>query len=90
MDRFYSGNSYATGLRLGLWGWCDWPCHEPTQGVARMSVKHRKALGFNGLPIGPEPLRYAGEVWCARRDSNPRPSVPKTDALSTELRADAK
>src|SRR5581483_10022607 len=23
----------------------------------------------------------------ARRDSNPRPSVPKTDALSTELRA---
>jgi len=20
--------------------------------------------------------------WCARRDSNPQPSVPKTDALS--------
>ena len=26
-------------------------------------------------------------LWPARRDSNPRPSVPKTDALSTELRA---
>ena len=25
--------------------------------------------------------------WRARRDSNPRPSVPKTDALSTELQA---
>ena len=24
--------------------------------------------------------------WWARRDSNPRPSVPETDALSTELR----
>ena len=32
--------------------------------------------------------RLAGLVgWPARRDSNPRPSVPKTDALSTELRA---
>ena len=25
--------------------------------------------------------------WYARRDLNPRPSVPKTDALSPELRA---
>ena len=25
--------------------------------------------------------------WRARRDSNPRPSDPKSDALSTELRA---
>ena len=27
------------------------------------------------------------ETWYARRDSNPEPSVPKTDALSVELRA---
>ena len=26
-------------------------------------------------------------VWRARRDSNPRPLVPKTSALSAELRA---
>ena len=26
-------------------------------------------------------------MWRARRDSNPQPSVPKTDALSIELRA---
>ena len=25
-------------------------------------------------------------AWCCRRESNSRPSVPKTDALSTELR----
>ncbi len=27
--------------------------------------------------------------WRARRDSNPQPSVPKTDALPIELRAHA-
>jgi hypothetical protein len=32
---------------------------------------------------GPFTLR----MWRARRDSNPRPSDPKSDALSTELRA---
>jgi hypothetical protein len=28
--------------------------------------------------------------WRARRDSNPRPSDPKSDALSAELRAPAR
>ena len=32
---------------------------------------------------------WLGERY-ARRDSNPRPSVPKTDALSTELQAHLK
>ena len=32
-------------------------------------------------------LRGRGGSWRARRDSNPRHSVPKTDALSAELRA---
>ena len=31
--------------------------------------------------------RFVPRNWHARRDSNPRHSVPKTDALSTELRA---
>ena len=30
---------------------------------------------------------FVPEDWYARRDLNPRHSVPKTDALSTELRA---
>src|SRR5512135_442282 len=33
-----------------------------------------------------EPCRPVNQ-WRARRDSNPRPSDPKSDALSTELRA---
>jgi hypothetical protein len=28
-------------------------------------------------------------LWCARRDLNPQPSDPKSDALSIELRAHA-
>ncbi len=28
---------------------------------------------------------FSYEKWRAQRDSNPRPSVPKTDALSAEL-----
>ena len=30
---------------------------------------------------------FVSEMWRARQDSNLRPSVPKTDALSAELRA---
>ncbi len=36
-------------------------------------------------PSPPRPRRGFG--WRARRDSNPRPSGPKPDALSAELRA---
>ena len=39
-----------------------------------------------GLSRGAQRFLNAAIVWPARRDSNPRPSVPKTDALSTELR----
>ena len=50
----------------------------------------------DGTGSGPHPAVRVGAWfstplcagrWPARRDSNPRPSVPKTDALSTELRA---
>ena len=41
----------------------------------------RKPLGI------PETSLWCGGSWRARQDSNPRPSVPKTDALSTELLA---
>ena len=46
-------------------------------------IRTEKAL----LGITQERLRDAVNGWRARRDSNPRPSVPKTDALSAELRA---
>ena len=35
-------------------------------------------------------VRLSTNQWRARRDSNPRPSDPKSDALSTELRARAR
>jgi hypothetical protein len=38
-------------------------------------------------PWGPQHRVVRPGGWRARRDSNPRPSDPKSDALSTELRA---
>ena len=32
-------------------------------------------------------FRRTGDRWCARRDSNPQPSDPQSDALSVELLA---
>ena len=43
-----------------------------------------KNEGLLDFPRGP--LLWA-KRWRARQDLNPRPSVPKTDALSAELRA---
>ena len=63
---------------------------------ARSHVGYPDAVGFGvGLrQTCPRPERGGTRVsgrsygdWRARRDSNPRPSVPKTDALSAELRA---
>ena len=49
------------------------------------------AGAMHAAPGIPRPRRrsaaLAGESWRARRDSNPRPSGPQPDALSTELRA---
>ena len=49
------------------------------------SVLARSAANGVGEPA-PKVLSFVQE-WRARRDSNSQPSVPKTDALSVELRA---
>ena len=38
-------------------------------------------------PYGVHRNILAENIWRAREDSNLRPSIPQTDALSTELRA---
>lgn len=41
------------------------------------------------LQVGPLSQRHSGVTWYPRRDSNPQPLVPKTSALSVELRGHA-
>lgn len=45
------------------------------------SCKSIRLVGKNGT----NPIIFLLTIWCAQRDSNPWPLVPKTSALSTEL-----
>ena len=51
----------------------------------RTVVGNRNLMAVDGSWL-PTPFKVTG-MWRARRDSNPRPLVPKTSALSAELRA---
>lgn len=65
-----------------------------TPGNADATHKMRMRSGSQLLRESERPPQWSGRkphgfnrFWYARRDSNPEPSVPKTDALSVELRA---
>ena len=81
-ERSQRGNS-ERGVGLLAWSICG-------RGVIvrrqdRRPDRARSPLGAGGAPLSSRPLWF----WRARRDSNPRPSGPQPDALSTELRAHA-
>lgn len=51
--------------------------------LIRNNGKLRTSVGANGL----QKASYLGKPWRARRESNPQPLDPKSNALSIELRA---
>jgi hypothetical protein len=62
---------------------CNTPASPaPYHADRRSNPSWRKSPGGAEKTVPP-----GGWDWRARRDSNPRPSVPKTDALFAELRA---
>ena len=57
--------------------------NQADQGIHTLRQRH-----FASLPQGVAVVNgMSSMLWCARRDSNPRPFDPKSNALSPELRA---